>query len=144
MKYKLICRDCIFLAKDIREDNNGRVLTFSVKKDEREKAKKGDVNFIKDRYCLNCHMGVWNEGVSPGKERRLERVNEINRRNECFFFPYHPDMLFVAAKELQKREQENKQLKRSNLYTRIGLLISAIALFTNAIVNIYLIKYFSQ
>jgi hypothetical protein len=135
MKYKLICRDCIFLAKDIREDNNGRVLTFSVKKDEREKAKEGDVNFVKDYCCLKCHMGVWDEGVSPGKDQRLNRVNEINRRNKCFFFPYHSDMLFDAAKELQKREQENKQLKRSNLYTQIGLGISAIALVANAIIN---------
>jgi hypothetical protein len=45
-------------------------------------------------------------------------------------------MLFQAAEELQKREQENEQLKRSNLYTRIGLWIAAIGLILSAFVSL--------
>jgi len=43
-------------------------------------------------------------------------------------------MLFDAARELQKRESENRQLKRANLYTRIGLWIAAGALVANAVI----------
>ena len=45
-------------------------------------------------------------------------------------------MMFEAAKELQKREQENRQLKRSNMYTRIGLWVASLALLANAIIGI--------
>ncbi len=44
-------------------------------------------------------------------------------------------MMFAAADELQKREQERNELKRSNMYTRIGLILAAGGLFLNAFVN---------
>jgi len=138
MSNRFICRNCHFLAKEIREESTGRPLIFSVSKEEREKARKGDANFVKNYYCLKCYMGVWDEGISPGKGQRLKRINEINRSNQCFFFPFHSDMMFKAAEELQKREQENKQLRRSNLYTRIGLWISALALLAYTIFNIFM------
>ncbi len=132
---KKICRNCHFLAKEIRESNvGGRVLCFSVSGEERSKVNDGDINFVAEQYCLNCYHGVWDEGVIPGKENRLAVVNETNRHGKCFFYPYNPGMLFKAAEELQRREQEYKQLKRSNLYTRIGLYIAAISLFFSAIV----------
>lgn len=133
---KQICRNCHFLSKEIREDNTGRVLSFSVTASEREQAQHGNIDFIGDHYCLKCHHGVWDEGVSPGKENRLKIVNETKGKRECFFWPYNSAMLFQAAEELQKREQENEQLKRSNLYTRIGLWIAAIGLILSAFVSL--------
>ena len=44
-------------------------------------------------------------------------------------------MLFDAARELQKRESENRQLKKSNFYTRIGLWVASGALALNALVE---------
>jgi len=102
MKY--ICKNCHFLAKEYREENTNRFLIFSLSKEERKKAGQGDIDFVTDRYSLKCHMGVWDEMVDPGKEQRLYRVNEVSRRNKCFFFPHDTGMLFEAAKELQKRE----------------------------------------
>jgi len=43
-------------------------------------------------------------------------------------------MLFDAARELQKRADETRQLRRSNFYTRIGLWVAAGALAINALV----------
>jgi hypothetical protein len=48
-------------------------------------------------------------------------------------------MLFDAARELQKRDQENRELKRSYFYTQIGLFIAAAGLFIDACV-----AWFSQ
>ena len=87
-------------------------------------------------YSLKCQMGVWDEGVSPGKEDRIERLTNVDRKDQCFFFPYNPSMLFDAAIELQKRQQANHQIKRSNMYTRIGLWIASGALVINAIIGI--------
>jgi len=135
-----VCRNCHFLAKEFPEPNTGRRLSFSLSKEEREKARLGQVDFVDDIFCLKCHMGVWDEGVNLGKGQRLTRVNDTIRRGKCFFFPYDPGMLFDAAKELQKREQENRQLKRSHLYTRIGLWITAFALLASAIIGLLQLK----
>lgn len=133
---KQICRNCHFLAKEIREDNTGRFLSFSVSASERKKAENGNIGFIPDHYSLKCHHGVWDEGVSPVKENRLIIVTETKRKKKCFFWPYNPALLFKAAEELQKRDYENEQLKRSNLYTRIGLWIAAIGLVFGAFVSL--------
>ena len=122
------------MAKEIREDNKGRILSFPVTAEERKKIKNGDIDFVNEQYSLKCHHGVWDEGIIPGKENRLNNINETKRKGKCFFYPYNPGMLFKASEELQRSEQEYEHLKRSNLYTRIGLWIAAISLFFSAIV----------
>lgn len=132
---KEICRHCHFLAKEFRT-GSGAVSSSTVSVDERAAAAAGEVDFFKSHYGLKCQMGVWDEGVAPGKENRLERINTTIRTDKCFFFPHDPGMMFAAAIELQKRDQENRQLKKSNTYTRIGLWIAASALLINAAVNL--------
>lgn len=133
---KEICRNCHFLAKEVRE-GTGSVLSSSVSINERATVKAGEIDFLKSHYGLKCQMGVWDEGVAPGKEDRLERINTTNRADKCFFFPHDPGMMFSAAIELQKRAQENRQLKNSNMYTRVGLGIAALALLIDAAVSLF-------
>ena len=114
---KEICRNCHFLAKESR-GGSGDVHSSSVSATERVAVKAGEADFLKSYYSLKCQMGVWDEGVAPGKEDRLERINITNREDKCFFFPNDPGMMFSAAIELQKRAQENRQLKKSSMYTR--------------------------
>lgn len=78
-------------------------------------------------------MGVWDEGLG-GSDERNRTINVISRASGCFFFPHHPAMLFDAARELQKRADENKQMRRSNFYTRVGLWVAAGALAVDAVV----------
>lgn len=132
---KPICRHCHFLAKEYQEENTGRALTFSLNKQEREKAALASNEIVATYYSLNCHMGIWDEGVSGSTEERNAIINLVPRASSCFFFPYHAAMLFDAARELQKRADENRQMKKSNLYTRIGLWVAAGALAVNAIVT---------
>ena len=134
---KKICRDCHFLARDYR-GVSGETWKQTVTKEERDKAEAGEIDFfkLKDQASLNCHMGVWDEGVKPGSDDRLERVNKTKRYN-CFFYPYDEGMLFDAAKVLQKREQENRQLKRTNKFSTIGLWIAAIGLISGFLFNVY-------
>lgn len=78
-------------------------------------------------------MGVWDEGVAPHPAGREETILRMKRNDKCFFWPHQPNMLFKAAEVLQKREAEYEKMKRSNLYTRIGLWIAAIGLLFGAV-----------
>lgn len=131
---KAICRNCHFLAKECRLENTGRSLSFSLNESERNLVQSDPVHVVKDHYSLKCHLGVWDEGVSQPSGGRDVTLNKTPRKDGCFFFPYHSAMLFDAARELQKRKEENRQLKRSNMYTRIGLWIAACALVATAII----------
>ena len=133
---KHVCTNCHFFAKEHREPNTGRSLSSAISKDERDKADQGVINFVSKIYCLKCYIGVWDEGVNPDSKNRINRVSVLNRNDKCFFFPHDPSMMFGAAIELQKREQESRQIKRSNMYTRIGLWVAAGALFINAVIGI--------
>ena len=132
---KSICRNCHFLSKEYREANTGRVLIFSLTQIDRDKVKESLDEDIFKNYSLSCHMGVWDEGVMGGTKERDTVINLTPRASNCFFFPYHPAMLFDAAKELQKRQDENRQLKKSNFYTRIALWVAAGALAFDALVE---------
>jgi hypothetical protein len=132
---KKICRNCHFFAKELREENTGRVLSFPLTKEEREKIGKSPLEAVSSHYAMNCHMGVWDEGLSGSKEDRANIINVVPRGSGCFFFPHHPAMLFPAARELQKRAEEHSQLRRSNMYTRIGLWVAAGALAISALVE---------
>ncbi|MEJ2612837.1 MAG: hypothetical protein P8179_22950 [Candidatus Thiodiazotropha sp.] len=130
------CRHCHFLAKEYR-DESGHVYTTSLSKEERKMAETNPGDLVKDHYSLNCHMGVWDEGVAGSKEERNETINLVPRNSGCFFFPHHAAMLFPAAQELQRRAEENSQLKRSNMYTRIGLWVATGALAVSALVEAF-------
>ena len=132
---KEICRNCHFLSKEYREANTGRVLVFNLTQIDREKIAQTPDEDMFEPYSLNCHMGVWDEGVMGGTKERDTMINLTSRASSCFFFPYNPAMLFNAAKELQKRQDENTQLKNSNSYTRAGLWIAAGALAVNTLLE---------
>ena len=131
---KPICRNCHFLSKEFREANSGRVLVFNLTHKDRENIAQISGEDMFEPYSLNCHMGVWDEGVMGGKKERDTMINLTSRASNCFFFPYHPAMLFDAAKELQKRQDENEQLKESNSHTRTALWIAVAALALDALV----------
>ena len=119
-----------------REENSGRELKFSLKEELRESLKEDPVGYDRGWYTLQCHMGVWDEGVSPVATAEDAVHFSQERGYSCFFIPYRKSMLFPAAIEIQKRDEENRQLKRTNTYTVIGLWLAGIGLILNAIVTI--------
>jgi hypothetical protein len=123
------------LSKEYREENTGRPLSFSLSLEERKVAESSPAEVVPTYYSLKCYMGVWDEGISSSSHERDSILNHISREGVCFFFPYHPAMLFDAARELQRRASDNQQMKRSNLYTRIGLWVAAGALAVSALVE---------
>ena len=127
------CKNCHFLAKEYREDMTGRVLSWSLSAPERSNVQADTEHAVPEHYSLKCYMGVWDDGVSRAVGERNVLLNRSTRNNSCFFLPHNPAMLFEAARELQKSKEENRQLKKSNMYTRLGLWIAAIGIFANAV-----------
>ena len=123
------CRNCHFLAKTHRSDN-GEVHVFAWNTADLNTEK------VKEPYSASCFLGVWDSGIEPSINERLNELLDENRKEFCFFMQAHPGMSFGAAKVLQQRSVENLHLKRSNLYTQIGLWIAAIALVANVIVTL--------
>jgi len=107
------CLNCHFLSKEHREKNSGRVLNFALTEKERKNLENDPIGFDRGWYSYKCYMGVWDEGVSPVSKAEDEFLFSQNRGDSCFFIKYRPSMLFQAAVELQKREQENRNLKTS-------------------------------
>lgn len=108
---------------------------MSLNESDRSEVAKGNLDFVEDHHILKCHMGVWGDGVNQAKEDRNQVINKTGRKDKCFFFPYQPGMLFKAAEEFQKMEQ-NRQFKRFNICTRVGLWVVSIGLLVNAIIGI--------
>jgi len=113
------CLNCHFLSKEHPEENTGRVLSFSLKEEERKKLARDPIGLDRGWFSYKCYMGVWDEGVSPVSKAEDEILFSQDRGDSCFFIKYRPSMLFQAAIELQKREQENNILKTSKKRTPI-------------------------
>ena len=124
------CRNCHFLAKSYRADS-GDPYVFSWSEDERSSG------FIKSNYSPNCNQGVWDAGIDPSINAKLNEYLDKPRKDTCFFIRNQPGMSFPAAMILQERAVQNSQLKRSHMYTQIGLYIAALALFINVLVSLF-------
>jgi hypothetical protein len=131
------CLNCHFLCNSHREDNTGRELKFALTEDIRNSLEKDPVGYDRGWYSLQCHMGVWDEGVTPVAIEEDETLFTQARGHRCFFIPYRKSMLFPAAIEIQKREESNQQLKRSHTFTVIGLWLAGVGLILNAIVAVF-------
>lgn len=127
------CVNCHFLTKETPR-GDGQSLCFSLRESDREEI-VSEPNSLPSYYLLKCAKGVWDEGVDQNlKSQRKSIIYKTNRKNFCFHFPVHEGMLFQAASELQKRQEEFEKYNNNNKYTRIGLYIAAIGLLANAIV----------
>ena len=103
------CVNCHFFAEKILLKDNG-IQTDPISRSLRKTIKESKIrpNRPSDGVMV-CYKGVWDEGITAHKAFYNSCVNE-NRVN-CFFYPYQNNMLFKAAEELQKREQDNKRIK---------------------------------
>jgi hypothetical protein len=128
------CVNCHFLAKKtLLKDNNS--ISDSISSEERVKLKSQKVKPTFDLYTTTlCHKGVWDEGILPHQDYYSSTVSKS--RNSCFFFSHKESMLFKAADELQKREDERVKFHRSNKYSVIALWIAGLALVANAVIGI--------
>ncbi len=135
-KMNEICRNCHFFAQTLPPEGRGPRYVFSLSTERRAACARSEFKDDDPFYSLSCHRGVWDEGLKHPSFDFDHEINKKDRKNFCYFFPHHEGMLFPAAIELQKRKEEYRELRMSNLYTRIGLYVAAAGLFASAIVEI--------
>ncbi|RUO25509.1 hypothetical protein CWE09_01870 [Aliidiomarina minuta] len=132
-----ICANCHFLGKQHSHQSHGEGVPFFIGSKERYELKKGNFSCISDMYSLRCLKEVWDERFNDNGIPLQDIVCQKNRENRCFFYPYDEGISFKAAEELQRRLQEHRQMKKSNKYTVIGLLIASMGLLINAGVELF-------
>ena len=84
-----------------------------------------------ESYYFECAQGVWDRTT----EEKVEDFVDRHRGDSCFFWPVESGMSIDAAKTLQKRGAANRELKRSNLYTKIALAIATLGLVASVVSN---------
>ena len=121
-RMKHCCRNCHFLA---REDvfENGQRFSNTWTKEEREKGQMDAVPGLP--RAAKCRQGIWDTGVDPTLNAKLEEILDQNRKNECFFIEHSEGMLFDGADKLRHMRYENQNLKRSLVIANWGLYIAA-------------------
>lgn len=124
---KRCCRNCHFFAKRIvvLHRLNERIF-LTLRPQERTNLKVDEMEW------LACAQEVW----GADREVNGEEVREIvdkPRRDQCFFWVVQEGMSFEAAKVLQERAAEHRELKKSHWHTQIGLWIAAAGLLLSAL-----------
>jgi len=126
---KHCCLNCHFLAKESSDAVGGpHVFSWNTKDRKRKR--------IKDHYTAKCWWGMWDAGIEPQLSEKFTDSIIVNRAETCFFVEAHDGMQFEAAKELQARRQQNRQLKRSHLFSTVGLWIAGLGLIANLVFQI--------
>ncbi|MYB77788.1 MAG: hypothetical protein F4X83_12015 [Chloroflexi bacterium] len=132
-KASISCRNCHFLAKQVR-DRQGGFFTFSWDQEERDNLALIDPP---GRWSKRCHMGVWDTGLLPLSDEELRAtITKARGIDDCFFIEAQPGMLNPAAERLQERKAKIRQLRQDHRHTRIALWIAAVGLFVTACLQI--------
>lgn len=125
------CRNCHFLARTDYFDSGARH-TNTWSKEERE---KGGLR-RKELSAASCRRGIWDTGVNPELNTRLEEVIDKNRKNRCFFVEYDEDgMLFDGALELFKARNERRDRKRNLYFGVAGISIGIVSIVMGLVVS---------
>ncbi len=119
------CKNCHFLAK-VQIWRTGEERSFSWSEEERSNSRLSH-----EELSAECYRGVWSTRIDP--HLKLKDILLKPRKDDCFFIETHKGMSFQAASELHRLRNDNRQLKRSYLYTQIALWIAALSLLANVV-----------
>ena len=141
---KEACISCHFFAR--RRLDAQLVQALSVSADERKMLTAGDYTVItKDPGAmLECWMKVWSPTTPIDEEKLFDAAVKTNRKDFCFYWPYHHLMSLDAGQTLQKRAAEAREASRDRRLTIYGLWIAGIALAISTAVQVreVIVNYF--
>lgn len=135
------CRDCHFLVwyqrrhggdgMSVSSNPDDWWITSSWNADERAKGQPRGAGTL----ASACWRGIWDRRSNLGV--KLEDQLDKDRGDTCFFFKWQDNGLHLkVASELQRRESENRHLKRGYRYTQMGLWIAATAIAVSALFQV--------
>jgi len=129
-KPRQACVDCHFFLSERRVSDTAHA--NEVSEEQRKKCRDKDLTWHRDMHSLMCAFMVWDEGYKAPSNGLYGIIVETERKDACFFWPWHPGMLMPAAKELQARESALAEADRGLLLTRRSLYVAVAALVVSA------------
>lgn len=132
------CRNCHFLVRhdEIEAfDKSGEVvgLEWTTRpwgtKARATRELQRDVAYAFGNQLDSCWRGVWDRRSHPSLKVDLDE----DRGDTCYFFPWREGLRLDVADEMQRRQYDNRHLRRGD---RIGLWITAIGIAITAILAI--------
>ena len=118
------CKNCHFLAKATVSVNGARHRSSW---NEQERSDRR----INERAAAQCAQGVWDTGIDPHLNSRLDEILLEPRKDSCFFVKVQPGMSFAAAEKLI----ELWNLKKSYWYAKCALWISIASVVLAALIS---------
>ena len=124
------CINCHFFKQDFEQKPR------EINSSQREVIRKEEIGLIGD-FSYGCWFKVWDAAISCCAVDVTQLYKNITEkeRNDCFFFPYNPGMMFEAAEILQKREFELNEASKDRQHTIWGLWIAGGGLVVGAIIG---------
>lgn len=135
------CVNCHFFVATHRT-KDGREMVDSPDKETRERVRNKDFSWVSRKRLqrnLQCHLGVWDEGISRPSEGDQERYEQYvcrDREDECFFWEHTEGMSMDAAERLQKREENREKFWERNRWVRWGAYAAIAAVTLDALIRI--------
>lgn len=129
-KPRQACVDCHFFLSERRVSDPH---ADEVSEELRKKCREDDFSWHGDGYSLMCSFLVWDEGYKVKDGQFYELIVETERKDACFFWPWHPGMLIPAARVLQSRERAQADADRGLRLTRRSLYVAVGALAVNTV-----------
>ena len=130
------CINCHFFQREVSDRAGTRALAVSeeIREGVRTRGLRWPIEDLTTTLYFGCYHQVWSKGNGVESE---DVYNEIIKsgRNNCFFFPYTPGMMFPAATTLQKRDFELKEAAKDRKHTILGLWIAGGGLVVGAIIS---------
>ncbi len=124
---KKICASCHFLCKYYRNER-GAEHTNEVSREQRERAKQGDILWQRESESLGCYKGIWDEGLGSTAHTKVELVAKLDRSGKCYFFEFQPGTFMQAAEKLQQENAANANEVKKYRLGIYALLLTIIGL----------------
>ena len=93
--------------------------------------KKSKIVIDNNLVSVVCHHGFWDSDYDY--EKCFYEAFKDRLLDDCLFWPYKEDLSIQGAEVLQKRSEDRKAFKTTMFYSRLAILLAAIALFFNLI-----------
>lgn len=124
---KKICANCHFLYKQYRNER-GAEYTLEISREQRERAKRGDLSWQRESESLGCYKGIWDEGHGSTGCTKAELVAKQARGGKCYFFGFQPGTFMQAAEKLQQEKVANANELQKYRMAIYGLVLTILGL----------------
>ncbi|MBT7618655.1 MAG: hypothetical protein HN590_15370 [Calditrichaeota bacterium] len=135
MSKKVRCIDCHFLVgtetSEIAYSLQIETKTILTKAKREILKKKSQIVINSRLVSVSCHHGFWDRGHDYSK--CFDEIFMNRLPSDCLFWPYKKDLSTQGAELLQKRTEDRKAFKTTMLYSRLAIILAAVALLFNLI-----------